>query len=257
MIAGLLRHAWYEREEVIAAHAGPAGLIDLGCGFFRSGDVIVAMIEFGDSSRTSHLSLPERVELRGMREGLAEDVRATGAPIHTFLRLAPEGPYFHAGVARVLGYGVEDASSEATLELEERLPEPAWMELGGYAAWSVEIDHEVRELEDAVELEGLLETFGTREFAHATVTRFRGESLTLHVNARRGWLMYLRESGDAGRCVYDVDREGEPNEHFRCGCGIELEFEATQTLERARAQRVIVEFVRTGVLPADLIWLDA
>jgi hypothetical protein len=37
-----------------------------------------------------------------------------------------------------------------------------------------------------------------QEFAHLQMTRYEEDSLTIHTNARRGWLMYLRFPADNG-----------------------------------------------------------
>jgi hypothetical protein len=95
-----------------------------------------------------------------------------------------------------------------------------------------------------------------QEFSHLCMTRYEEDSLTVHTNDRRGWLMYLRYPGDNGAYTSDPEYTGEPEveEAFRCVCGIGLEFPARQTLPRDLAIRAAEEFFMTGELPRCVPW---
>ena len=68
--------------------------------------------------------------------------------------------------------------------------------------------------------------------------------------------MYLRDPADGGVYTRDLGYSGpaDAEEVFRCGCGIDLEFEAAQTLPRELAQQAAVEFFQTGRLPECVHW---
>jgi hypothetical protein len=102
----------------------------------------------------------------------------------------------------------------------------------------------------------LAEDLPRQEFSHLCMTRFEEDSLTLHTNDRRSWLMYLRYPGDGGIYTHDPDYTGEQEveEEFRCVCGIGLEFPARQTLPRDLAIRAAEEFFTTGELPRSVPW---
>jgi Immunity protein Imm1 len=95
-----------------------------------------------------------------------------------------------------------------------------------------------------------------KKYSHLSLRRYEEDSLTIHTNARRGWLMYLRFPADNGVYTHDVDYAGDPDveEVFMCACGIDLEFAARKTLPRELALRAVREFFTTGELPRCVPW---
>lgn len=175
---------------------------------------------------------------------------------HVFLRMPEDDSYFYAGIAHISSFGGQDYS--ASFSLADKLPRDVWLRYGGYPAWLLEANHATHR----VQADGLAEfrriagELPNQEFAHLSLTRYEEDSLTLHTNKHRGWLMYLREPADSGLYTHDVGYSGDPKaeEIFRCGCGIDLEFPASQTLPRERAIEVAEEFYLTGELPRTVPW---
>lgn len=130
--------------------------------------------------------------------------------------------------------------------------------MGGYPGWLVEVNHRSHRVEagDLETFERLVGELARQEFSHLCMTRYEEDSLTVHTNARRGWLMYLRFPGDNG--VYNLDPNytgpAEAEEVFHCECGIGLEFPTAQTLPHELAGRAAVEYFRTGRLPQCVHW---
>lgn len=175
---------------------------------------------------------------------------------HVFLRLPEEETYLYAGRAHLASYGGQDYS--AWFSLQNKLPRDAWLHYGGFPGWLIEANHEAHRVEqgDLTGLRRLTEQIRRSDFAHLALTRYEEDSLTLHTNKSRGWLMYLREPADSGLYTHDTGYSGDPKaeEVFRCGCGIDLEFPARQTLPRNQALQVFEEFFATGELPRSVPW---
>jgi hypothetical protein len=102
----------------------------------------------------------------------------------------------------------------------------------------------------------LVEKLPRKKFSHLYVTRYEEDSLTVHINARRGWLNYQRSPRDFGMHTRDLDYSGDPGveEVFQCICGIDLEVAAEHTLPRELCMRAAVEFFQTGALPRCVPW---
>ena len=91
------------------------------------------------------------------------------------------------------------------------------------------------------------------------MTRFEEDALDVHINARRGWLLYQRDPADYSVCGRDPAEPGlgQDDELFRCGCcGIVLNCPADQTVSRELAIRVAEHFFAVGELPRTLSWLS-
>ena len=164
---------------------------------------------------------------------------------HVLVRLPGDERFVYAGKAHLGSYGGPRSGGQpwertATFSLDEKLPRSAWLRLGGYPGWLIEVNHRPERVDD-----GDLATWRqltaamSEEFSHLTMTRYEEDSLTLYTNARRGWLMCLRDPDDAGVYASDAAYTGdrEANEVFRCVCGIALDFPADQTLPRDLAMR--------------------
>jgi len=175
---------------------------------------------------------------------------------HIFLRLPEDESYFYAGPAHLGSYGGQDYS--ASFSLNDKVPREIWLRYGGYPGWLLDANHVTYRVQkgDLAEFRRISEELPRQEFAHLSLTRYEEDSLTLHTNKHRGWLMYLREPADGGLYTHDVGYTGDPKaeEIFRCVCGIDLEFPARQTLPRERAIEIAEEYFVTGDLPRSVPW---
>jgi hypothetical protein len=88
------------------------------------------------------------------------------------------------------------------------------------------------------------------------MTRYEEDSLELFTNSERGWLMYIRKPGDSGLYVAAATDEEDAEEHFRCDCGIDLEFPRSHTLPLNKAAEVVTAFFRSGALPEFVAWVE-
>jgi Immunity protein Imm1 len=177
---------------------------------------------------------------------------------HIFLQPPGEEPFAYLGTAHLGSWGGPRGDVAAGFSLNTKVPRDLWLKLGGYPGWEVELNHQTVRVDagDVTGFRSLLGNLPLRKFGHLTLTRYEEDSLTIHTNALRGWLMYLRSRADSGLYTRDVEYAGGPNaeEFFMCDCGIDLEFPAAQTLPRARAMEVVEEFFATGELPRSVPW---
>jgi hypothetical protein len=181
---------------------------------------------------------------------------------HVFVRPRGNPDVIYAGEAHlgffgVGAYGVEESSRnrEAHFSLEEKLPREIWLECGGFNGWYVEVNHKehIVEREDSNLFNGLLAQLTNRGFSHLSMTRYEEDSLTIHTNPTRAWLMYLREPADGGLYANDPVL-GDDEEYFECVCGISLEFPRCQTVSHDEAASIARHYFSTGNLPADANW---
>jgi hypothetical protein len=181
---------------------------------------------------------------------------------HVFVRLPADERYFYAGEAHLGCYGElfgeNGREKGAAFSLNPKLPRDVWLRLGGYPGWLVEVNHQTHRLdkENLPAFEQLVAALPRKKFAHLTMTRYEEDSLTVHTNPRRGWLMYQRYPSHGGVYTRDLEYAGDPEaeEVFACACGIDLEFPADRALPREPALRAVVEFFRTGELPRCVHW---
>jgi hypothetical protein len=200
--------------------------------------------------------LPEKV--REVYDRSGETVKKVREH-HLFLRTLSDTAFFYAGPTHLASYGSystgEDTWSgfSAHFELIHRLPADAWLKLGGYRGWRVELNHRTHEITagDLPAFQRLVDELASQEFSHLCMTRYEEDSLTVHTNARRAWLVYLQDPADGGLYSGDAGYSGDEaaEEVFQCGCGIDLEFPASQTVSHALAAQAAVEFFQTGQLP--------
>jgi hypothetical protein len=174
-------------------------------------------------------------------------------PKYHLLIEQPSG-FFYAGDAHLGCYSMD--GSNATFSLSAPLPRDAWVRFGGYPHWLVELNHEEHRIgnEDESALRSLLDRVVAPPYGHLTLTRYQEDSLDLFTNPERGWLMYLREPGDTGLYVAAANAEDDKDEHFRCDCGIDLEFPRSQTLPLEKAADIVKAFFRSGKLPESVSW---
>jgi hypothetical protein len=177
---------------------------------------------------------------------------------YIFLRTTDDERYYSIGTAHLGSWGGPKGDVAAGLSLNTKVPRDLWLKLGGYPGWEVEVNHKIVRL-DADEVAGfrsLLGKVSRRKLGHLRKTRCEEDLLTIHTNASRGWLMYLRAPADGGLYTRDVEYAGDPmaEEFFVCDCGIDLEFPVEQTLPRSRAIEVVEEFFVSGELPLSVPW---
>ncbi len=277
-------HNWYSAKDAVAAF-GAAERPESFCEgqFVVLPSVVLCFLTVGQTFDDPHVSSPSSVVWRpklGTKragpdddEWLPEKVwevwDRSGKQVrklrvhHVLLRPRADDRFFYAGEAHLGSYGsTRTASGEwglaANFSLTHKLPRDVWLKLGGYPGWLVEVNHECHRVEagDLPAFERLVGELAGREFSHLCMTRYEEDSLTVHTNAQRGWLMYLRHPTDGGVYPRDLGYSGPPEseEVFQCVCGIELEFPADQTLPRDLAGRAAVEFFQTGRLPQCVHW---
>src|SRR5262245_16085095 len=130
---------------------------------------------------------------------------------HIFLRTRFDEQFFYAGPAHLASYGSVLGGSGtgvcANFSLNERLPREMWLKVGGYPGWLVEVNHQSHRVVagDVAAFEQLVNQLPQQECSHLCMTRYEEDSLIVHTNAQRGWLMYLRDPADGG--VYTRDLE--------------------------------------------------
>jgi hypothetical protein len=271
-------HRWYTKEEAVAAFGDPE-LAEPFCDgqFMLLPKAVLCLIEVREGESGSHLSGPDHVVWRPARldyhpsesypwlpERVHEVWDRSGEKVRKlrdhqmFLRLPADDRYFYAGVAHLGSYGGRPPDLSATFSLYKKLPQDTWLRFGGYRGWLIADDRGVHRVDegDTRTFDRLLGELRRQQLSHLSLTRYAGDSLTIHTNARRGWLMYLREPADSGLYVRDPEYTGDPEaeELFQCECGIDLELAAALTLSRDRAIHVVEEFFRTGELPRGVEW---
>lgn len=268
-------HHPYTVDEAVAAFGGTGEARFLCDGqFIVLPKVVLCMVTVGGPATQSFLGTPESVVWKPARldydpadefPWLPTPAREVWGPDRQkvkqhqmFLRRPGDERFFYAGEAHLGSYGGRPGELCAGFSLYKKLPREAWLRLGGYPGWQVEVNHQTRELDpgDLPAFRQLLDELSRSEFSHLGITRYEQDSLTLHTNARRGWLMYLRGPSDSGLYTQDPQYTGDPEaeEVFQCVCGIDLEFPAIQTLPRERAIRVAEEFFITEELPRSVDW---
>jgi Immunity protein Imm1 len=273
-------HGMYSVEEAIAAFDATSAA-ELLCDrqFVILPTAVLCMATVGDPATRPNLSNPSHVVWRPARIDYApiDDVPWLPSKVrevrgadrrkirehHVFLRLPSDESFFYAGKAHLGSYGGPRSGGTpwqrtADFRLNEKVPRSEWLRLGGYPGWLIEINHRDERVDngDLGALRRLTAELPRQEFSHLSMTRYEEDSLTLHTNARRGWLMYLRDPKDGGLYTSDPAYTGDrrAREMFRCVCGIELDFPADQTLPRVLAIRLVEEFFASGSLPQSTSW---
>jgi hypothetical protein len=278
-------YEWYSTDDAVAAFGA-----DPAAEWLCDGEFVVlpgAVLGFGtasDSAERSCVSSPSTFVWRpsrldyepsGKTPWLPEKVRDVwrrdvNPPVklrdyHIFLRTPADELYAYAGIAHLGCYGNvfgdDRTRPGAEFSLNTRLPREIWLKLGGYPGWLIEVNHTVHRVAagDLSAFEHFIRELPRKKFSHLRMTRYEEDSLTVHTNARRGWLMYLRDPGDSGLYTRDPEYGGDPKEEelFRCGCGISLQFPPNETLPRVRALEAAIEFFRSGRLPVNVPWEPA
>ena len=260
----------YTLEEAIASfgsNAAPQFFVQKV--FFVLPTVVACLATIGEPASESFLPSPSALEWKRTDHhtaipGPVTDVygqkgrtRAKLKAHHIFLRLPADRTFVYAGEAHLGSYGGHPGRHCANFSLNQKLPREVWLRFGGYPGWLIDLNHETHRVgsRDLPAFRALTSELPRREFSHLTLTRYEEDSLTIHTNAQRGWLIYLREPADSG--LYGCNPEELANsheEHFRCTCGIDLSFPAWQTFPRNVAIAAVEEFFLTGTLPPSLTW---
>jgi hypothetical protein len=270
-------HHWYTADEAIAAFGTDAASESFCDGqFIVLPKVVVCLATLGETWDESHVPgpscfvwRPSRLDYEpsGKWPWLPEKVREvwdqTGPSVqklrdhHVFLRMPLDERFFYAGPAH-LGAVVGGDAPSADFTLDPRLPRDIWLKFGGYPGWLVDVNHKSHRVAagDVAAFEQLVNELPRQEYSHLSMTRYEEDSLTVHTNARRGWLMYLRDLTDGGVYTRDLTYAGDPKaqELFRCQCGIQLDFPASDTLPRPLAMQAAMEFFQSGQLPRCVHW---
>ena len=272
-------HETYTVDEAVAAF-GSSGASELLCDgqFVVLPTAVLCMATVGDPATQTHFSSPSTMVWRPGRidyepfddyPWLPSKVREVWGPDrqkikdhHVLVRLPGDEQFVYASKAHLGSYGGPRSGGQpweqtATLPSTRSCRDRHGCGLGRKSGWLIEVNHHPEHVDD-----GDLATWRqltaamSEEFSHLTMTRYKENSLTLYTNARRGWLMYLRDPDDAGVYASDAAYAGdrEANEVFRCVCGIALDFPADQTLPRDLAMRAAEEFFTSGELPQSAHW---
>lgn len=243
-------------------------------------DAVLAFITFGESPGESHLSSPStaiwkpsRIDYAPLDEfpWLPTDVREvfdrSGPKIvrlrrhHILVRPNGTQDFVYAGEAHLGSYGGPSDNSvgnrEARFTLNDKLPREVWLECGGFSGWQIDVNHKDHVIAqgDSAKVDELLGQLGDQDYSHLCMTRYEEDSLTIHTNPKRAWLMYLREPADCGLYL-DNPALGDDEEHFECVCGISLEFPLSQTVSHFEATQIARHLFKTGDLPSDVEWSE-
>ena len=275
-------HHWYTPDEAVATFGGDVAFESFCDGqFLVLHKVVLCLSTLGETDEQPHVSCPSCFVWRPARldydpademPWLPEKVREVWdrsqkqvkklRDHHVFLRTPSDERFFYAGPAHLGSYGSVPGRNgtgvSANFSLKARLPREMWLKFGGYPGWLVEVNHHSARIGvgDLPVFEQLVNQLPQHEFSHLGMTRYEEDSLTIHTNASRGWLMYLRYPGDGGIYTRDLHYNGnaEAEEVFKCVCGIDLELPGSQTVPRDLAMRAAVEFYLTGQLPQCVHW---
>ena len=267
-------HQKYTIDEAVAAFE-PAGNAEFFCSrqFVVMSKAILCMATVGDPATQTHVSSASGVVWKpcetsdvtldqrwNMHDKVTDAWRPDGRRIkehHVFLRLPGEERFLYAGKAHLGSY----SAVEADFTLAEKLPRDEWLRLGGYPGWLIDVSDRSERVEvgDLDTFRRLLAEMAGPEFSYLRMTRFEEDVLTIHINARRGWLEYQLDPADFSYCGRDPAETGlgQADEVFRCGCcGVVLNCEADHTVPRELAIRVAEHFFTAGELPRTLRWLS-
>jgi hypothetical protein len=95
-----------------------------------------------------------------------------------------------------------------------------------------------------------------QQFLELWVTKPDGQALCALINSQTGWLMYLRENGDAGFSSRNPDFRGEEEAtiEYVLGNGQHDSYPASWALPLTEVQRAVEHFI-THSRPADwVVW---
>lgn len=177
---------------------------------------------------------------------------------HLFIRTNQMTAFYYIGEAHLGSYGGpcgnEPGNREACFSLNKKVSPEIWLACGGYTGWKIAIDHVEHVANNLTAMNEVLCKLRPDAFSHLFMTRYEEDSLTIHTNPLgRAWLMYLPQPDDSGLYVNNPEL-GTELHNFRCGCGIDLDFPANQTLPHATAVKIARTLYETGRLSNDVSW---
>lgn len=271
-------HRRCSMEDAIAGFGGHA---ELWCDdqFAVLSKAVLCFVTIGSNSAESHLPQPSMVNWKPQRLDYAprDEYSWLPTPIrevydrsgpksvrlrnhHLFIRTIEMDDFYYVGEAHLGSYGGPLGNSpgnrEACFSLNEKVPRDIWLACGGYTGWKVQINHNEQTVTDITEIERVLCQLKSDAYSHFCMTRYEEDSLTIHTNPKgRAWIMYLRQPDDSGLYVNSPEL-GTDLQNFHCGCGIDLDFPANQTLPHDAAVRIARSLCETGKLPEDVNWTD-
>src|SRR5262249_15803421 len=117
---------------------------------------VLCFVTVGNPLGASHLQTPAVVVWKPHRldyfagqrwPWLPEEVREAQRQRkaqHVFIRAAATEDFRYAGIAHLGSYGDGPGGKEARFYLAARLPRDAWLHLGGYPGWLVDVNHSVQ-----------------------------------------------------------------------------------------------------------------
>jgi hypothetical protein len=270
-------HATYSKEAAIAEYDGEPRILCDGQ-FVVLPTAVLGFLTIGKSTDGSHLRGPTTVIWKPSRldyspsdqhpwfpHDAREGFDRSGHKVvrlrrhHIFVRSAGTTNYVYAGEAHLGSYqgphGNGPGNREACFRLAKKLPRDVWLQCGGYSGWQVDVNHKehVVSQDDRVGLDHLLDELAQSACSHLCITRYEEDSLTIYTNPSCAWLMYLRGPDDSGLYLDDPALSVK-QEHFRCACGISLDFPARQTVSHSQAADIVRHFFSHGELPASMKW---
>ncbi len=175
---------------------------------------------------------------------------------HLFMRLTPDTEFNYWGCAEptcIQWLYCKDKSSNnpmamlAELELEETASREKWAKFGGYEGWSVTVN-EARQFVGDTDIDTLNRLVGVafeRKKSSFFMTRYKGDSLSMHVNSQLAWFEY---SAGCDRPEYYLFHPelGNPVEEFVCESGIPLYQPRYQTCSKEQAREIIAHYFHYG-----------
>lgn len=178
---------------------------------------------------------------------------------HLFLRNQADEKYLYAGEAHLGSYGGWGEKCDARFTLKNKLPRENWDKFGGYKAWCIDTNHQIYFMDksEVNSFDNLFNKLQKQESFHFSITRYEEDSLHLHTNNKRSWLMYLREPGDCGLYIEDQKITGKDKiELFECSCSISMEFPKSQTVTRKQGIEIVRDFYLNGELSSEHVWIE-
>jgi Immunity protein Imm1 len=193
---------------------------------------------------------------------LPAEVRDRAAPTEQGIEMffGPEGSnkFIYVGEGSLVTYGFSHSASlgEAEVDLHHKLPEEIWLRLGGYEGWSLSIDEKERLGLSADDVLRLVTAAVAKGAGEVWLTRYEEDSLTLLIEPRRAFVMYLAFPGDSGVTAHDPRMTGSPEKaSFTLSNGQVDEFGYEETLPKDDVIAVVDHFLRTGELPRSVAWV--
>jgi hypothetical protein len=194
---------------------------------------------------------------------LPGEVRERAVPtqqgIEMFFVTEEPAAFMYVGAGWLVSYGFSGSASlgEADVDLHHKLPEDIWRRFGGYEGWSLTVDEEERRGLSADDVLGLVTAAVAKGAGELWLTRYEEDSLTLLLEARRAFVMYLALDGDSGVTAHDARMAGSPDTaSFTLSNGQVDEFSFEETLPKDDALAIVRHFVSSGGLAPWIEWVE-